>query len=206
MFVARNIGFLILFFIGKSSKLTILGKENIDSVKKKGESVLYSFWHNRFLYFTYMYRNKGFCVPTSMHRDGEYIAQIMLRFGLTPLKGSTTRGAVKVLVELINKLKAGFDSGITPDGPRGPKYVLQEGVLIAALKSKAAIIPITYNAKYRSILKTWDNFILPYPFNHFVVIYGKPVYINSNSQLNQKKKELTFEMNRITLMADNYFK
>jgi len=204
--IITNIVYLLLIFIGKTSGVKLLNYDIVLKFKKKKQPVIYSFWHNRLLYLAYLYRKKRVGVMVSLHRDGEYISEIMRKLKLVPIRGSTTRGGIKALIEIIKYTKnSGYDSAFTPDGPRGPKYEIQDGILLASKKSKAPILPITWNAKYKIVLNTWDNFIIPLPFNKFIVLYGNPIWVNENDDLNIKKIELKSEMMRILKIVENYF-
>jgi lysophospholipid acyltransferase (LPLAT)-like uncharacterized protein len=204
--IITSIVYLLLIFIGKTSSVKLLNYDIVLKFKKKKQPVIYSFWHNRLLYLAYLYRKKRVGVMVSLHRDGEYISEIMRKLKLVPIRGSTTRGGIKALIEIIKYTKnSGYDSAFTPDGPRGPKYEIQDGILLASKKSKAPILPITWNAKYKIVLNTWDNFIIPLPFNKFIVLYGNPIWVNENDDLNIKKIELKSEMMRILKIVENYF-
>ncbi len=202
----RIIGWMILHIIGHTSLITFIDKQYPDEIHQQGGTILYALWHNRFLYFAWLYRGQGFAVPVSESKDGEYIAQMMQAFAMKPVRGSSSRGGLKAIAGLISILKKGIDAGITPDGPRGPKYTIQPGVFIAAQRSGAAIVPISYCAKKVIRLNSWDNFIIPLPFNHFVVQYGKPLYITTDTDRAGFESKLYTEMMRITEATDSYFK
>ncbi len=205
-FFGTYIIYLYEILVGKSSKNILINKKIIDDFKKNKIAVIYSFWHNRIFYLPYLYRKSNIAVMVSLHKDGELIARVMKKLGLVAIRGSTTRGGIRALVNIIKYIKENNISiAFTPDGPKGPKYEIQEGVLLAAQKSKAPIVPICWNCKKKKILNSWDNFILPYPFNTFVTVYGNPIWINDNDSLELKKIELKKEMMRIVDIADNYF-
>ncbi len=202
-----NLVYLLLLFVGKTSSVKLIKEDIILKFRKMKQPVIYSFWHNRLLYLAYLYRGKMVGVMVSTHKDGEYIADIMKKLKLFPIRGSSTRGGVRALIEMINYIKSsGYDVGFTPDGPRGPKYEIQPGVLIAAQKTGAPIIPIAWNAKYKIVLNSWDNFIVPLPFNKFIVMYGTPVYIKNSDNIETKRQKLKEEMMRIVKIVDEYFK
>ncbi len=199
-----NLAYFILFFIGITSKKKFINHDIKKKFEKAKTPIIYAFWHNRLLYLAYLYRKTLFGVMVSQHKDGDYIAGVMKKCKLTPVRGSTTRGGMRALIEIINYAKKGFSTAFTPDGPRGPKYVIQEGVLIAAIKTGFPIVPICWNAKRKIIFNSWDNFILPFPFNKFVIVYGKPVFIKSKQELVKKKNELYKNMMEIVKTTDNY--
>ncbi len=205
--LVTNLVYLLLLFVGKTSKCKLLNYEIVEDFAKKKRNVIYSFWHNRLLYLAYLYRGKKVGVMVSQHRDGDYIAEIMKKLDLIPIRGSTTRGGVRALIELIRQIKnTPYDTAFTPDGPRGPKYEIQDGIILAAKKSGAPILPICWNVKHRIVLNSWDNFIVPLPFNKFVVCYGNPIYVKEEDDNDKIKKELKKEMMRIVDIVEDYFK
>lgn len=199
-----NLAYFLLLLIGKTSIRTFINYEIRANFEKEKIPIIYSFWHNRLLYLAFLYRKKFAGVMVSQHKDGDYIAAMMKKCKLTAIRGSSTRGGVKALKSIIDYVQDGFDIAFTPDGPRGPKYKLKEGVLLAALETGFPIVPICWNAKRKIVFNSWDNFILPMPFNKFVVAYGKPVYVKAKEDIKIKKDELFNAMMEIVSCVDNY--
>lgn len=100
----------------------------------------------------------------SRHFDGEMIARVLDYFSVTPLRGSSSKGATKVLLEAFRALKEGDDLLVTPDGPRGPRYKISDGALALALKADIPIMAINYRPSSYWQLGSWDRFIIPKPF------------------------------------------
>ena len=82
---------------------------------------IYTFWHNQIVCAVNYYRDERIVVLTSRHFDGEYIARIIKKFGYGTARGSSTRGALRGLLELKNCLQSGTDVAFTIDGPKGPR-------------------------------------------------------------------------------------
>ena len=110
-------------------------------------------------------RRPGVTVLTSPSRDGEIIAQVAHRFGMSAARGSSSRKGSQALLELIRRVESGGDIAITPDGPRGPRYKLGPGAVLLAQTTGAVLAPVhaTYSRCLR--MKTWDGFIIPLPFS-----------------------------------------
>ncbi len=130
--------------------------------------LLWVFWHNQLFISPYFWER--FC-PTrrgaalaSKSSDGEIIAAIISCFGLRPIRGSSSRGGSRALVEMKRALEDGFDVAITPDGPRGPCYHVNPGVVKLAQLTGGTVFPmhIEYSRCWR--LKSWDGFLIPKPF------------------------------------------
>jgi len=180
--------YLIRLLIG-SLRIQTINKHIVDEAKSRYKTVIYAFWHNRMLILAYQHRFEDIQVLISRHRDGEYIALALSKLGYGAIRGSTTRGGAVATRELISKINK-YDIGITPDGPRGPKEHIHEGVLYLAYKTGKPIIPMSADAKRKLILPTWDNFILPLPFSHARVIYGEPILVKSAEQMSNAGKQL----------------
>ncbi len=202
------LGPAMIWLLGKSLKITWEGWEHLEEVRKKGEKVLYAFWHGRLLILTFSYRWQKVHVLISQHRDGEFIARTIQRLGFVPVRGSTTRGGTQAIFQMISKIQGGYDIAITPDGPKGPRYKVQPGVIYIAQRSGLPIMPISSSAQKAWRLKSWDNFLIPRPFSKTVIILGKPIYVPKDSteqELNSKTSELEKELLEITKQADNFF-
>jgi lysophospholipid acyltransferase (LPLAT)-like uncharacterized protein len=154
-----------------------LGEEHVRAVEREGERVLYAFWHGQLLTLTYTHRGRGIVVLVSRHKDGEIISQILCRLGFGVVRGSSTRGGLRALLEMARVGRDGHPLGVTPDGPRGPRHQLQNGVLLIAQRSGFPIIPLAVEAVRRTELSSWDRFLIPHPWSRVVVVTGPPLRI-----------------------------
>lgn len=178
------------------------------AVRDAGGPYLVAFWHGRLLYVLRLYQHQRATVLVSRSPDGEFVSQILERFGIQATRGSTSRGRVQGLLAMVKQVQRGYIAGVTPDGPRGPRYHAQPGIVMVAQKTGAAILPVTYNARWKKVLGTWDRFVLPLPFSRVVVVYGEPIYVPphaSASTLQIKRCEVETSLRRITEIADHYF-
>lgn len=164
-------------------------KHNLIFAKEAHGTVIYTFWHNRMLIPAYTHMNQLIHVLISQHRDGEYIARVITRLGFGTIRGSSRRGGMKALKEAVAISKE-YDIAITPDGPTGPKEIVKDGALYLALKTGKPIIPGVFIMKSKWKLKSWDNFMIPKPFSPVKMIYGKPILVESKSEIPSKKDEL----------------
>jgi lysophospholipid acyltransferase (LPLAT)-like uncharacterized protein len=208
LFLASWIGPVIIYLLGKTLRVDRVGEENLVSIQKKHKNVIYAFWHGRMLILAYSHRWQKIHILISQHRDGEFIARIIHRLGFVSVRGSTTRGGSKAIFEMCEKVASGYDVGVTPDGPKGPRFKVQPGTIYMAQRSGLPIIPITASAKKRWTLSTWDGFIIPKPFSRAAVMLGEPTYVPSESSPEELEKiRIDFErkMQELTAKADNYF-
>ena len=141
-------------------------------VRQDCEPVIYCIWHNRLalsmkLYFTFGRNNHktvGLAGLVSASKDGAFLAAILERFGVTPVRGSSSRRGPQALLELTTWAERGYDLAITPDGPRGPRYVVQEGAMSLAQITGLPVVPVSYSLSRKIQLKSWDRFQIPVPF------------------------------------------
>ncbi len=150
------------------------------------DGVLFAFWHNRILMMPYfcetIYRERSLTVMISRSRDGTLIADIAARFGIGAARGSSSKFGGDALRELMSKLKEpGQDVGITPDGPRGPVYKVQPGVIALAQKTGTSILPVTVRYHRKWELKSWDRFQIPRPFTRCQIVVGPAIDPSSPS-------------------------
>jgi lysophospholipid acyltransferase (LPLAT)-like uncharacterized protein len=147
----------------------------------KNLHVIYAFWHCMMLIPAYLGKGSNVHVLISQHSDGEYIAQVIKRLGFGVIRGSTTRGGMRAVRALVNKAKAGYSLAITPDGPRGPRFVVQPGSIYLGKKTQLPIIPAAVGLSNYWELRSWDRFRIPKPFSRALIMYGDPILIPPNS-------------------------
>ena len=126
------------------------------------------FWHNRLFiipwFFTRYMRPRKSAALTSASKDGEILAAFLARFGIGAVRGSSSRRGVAAMLEMKRAADAGYDIAITPDGPRGPRYRLNPGVIALAQTAGIHVLPISvFYSRYWEI-KSWDAFQIPQPF------------------------------------------
>jgi lysophospholipid acyltransferase (LPLAT)-like uncharacterized protein len=189
--------FFLISLIGKTLRYETEGWENFEAIERAGKVPIYSFWHNRIFAGTYFFRRRGIVVITSQSFDGEYIARFITRFGYGAIRGSSTRGGVKALVEMIRLMRKGLPMAFTVDGPKGPKYVAKSGACLLAKKTGNPLMPFSVECKKFWTLKTWDNLQIPKPFSRVRVIIRAPIYIAGDAgdeEIEKKRAELQSEL------------
>ncbi len=138
------VGAAIIRMLGRSMTLETKGQEQIDALYREGKRVIIAFWHARQLMMPLTYRGQEAHILISQHQDGEIIARIVERFGFRAVRGSSTRGGVEALRELIRLGRSGVDLVVTPDGPKGPREVAKMGVIQLARASGLPIVPLAF--------------------------------------------------------------
>lgn len=202
-------GSAIIKCLGYTWRIRKTGSEQEARAREHSPQVIYAFWHGRLLPLSFAYRNRPVQVLASQHRDGEMLGRTIRKLGLGHVRGSSTRGGTRAVFELVEKLKVGFDVGITVDGPRGPRYKVKPGPIQIAKMSGAAIVPITASSRRHKTFSSWDTFQLPYPFTEVGIRCGEPVIVPPDAdaaQVEEKRLELESKLNAITKANDDAFR
>ncbi|HEX2201683.1 MAG TPA: lysophospholipid acyltransferase family protein [Longimicrobium sp.] len=160
-----------------TTRVSTEGEENFRRFWREGKPVVFTLWHGRLLPCTYHHRGQGVVTLISQHRDGEYITRVVRKWGYTAVRGSSTRGGLEALRELIRHVKDGRSLAITPDGPRGPREKMKAGPVIIAQRTGAPIIPVVSGADRAWFPGGWDRFLIPQPFARLRIVYGEPVFV-----------------------------
>lgn len=159
--------------------------------------LVWAFWHNRLFIIPYLFEHffpdRPGAALTSASKDGEIVAAFLKCFGIRPIRGSSSRGGARALVEMKRVVDEGFVLGITPDGPRGPRYALNPGVVKLAQLTAGSILPVRvcYSRSWR--LKTWDGFMIPKPFSRVEIIFDTLHHVRATAS------EAEFESERLRL-------
>ena len=154
-------------------------------LKEIASPTIYCLWHNRLILCADVYRQQarqrtlgaGMAALVSASRDGAFLSAILERFKIHAVRGSSSRRGPQALLELTSWAERGYDLTITPDGPRGPCYVVQEGVMSLAQLTGRPIVPFSFYARRKIQLKSWDRFQIPLPFSRCDLSLGKPVHV-----------------------------
>jgi lysophospholipid acyltransferase (LPLAT)-like uncharacterized protein len=131
-------------------------------------------WHEALLPLLWQHRGQGIAIVVSEAREGRYLSDFAVSLGYRSLHGSSTRGGARALLGAVRQLEAGHAVAFTPDGPRGPRRKLKPGVVAAAQRAGAIIVPLHAEAHRTWRLHSWDRFMIPKPFAKVWVTYGLP--------------------------------
>jgi lysophospholipid acyltransferase (LPLAT)-like uncharacterized protein len=176
---------LVFFFcikvLGTSTRFEVLGLENLDKVEASGNTPILCFWHDRIFLSTYFWRNRGIVVLTSKSFDGEYIARFIQRFGFGAVRGSSSQGGARALIEMVKAARSGHPMAFTVDGPRGPRHKTKAGPVILAKKSGQPIVPFVIEPRRNWNAKSWDKMQIPTPFTRAITIIGEPISVDSDA-------------------------
>lgn len=143
---------------------------DVRNIRKSDEPIVLILWHNRLFFSTEILRR--FRDPHKMHalvspsQDGAWLTAFFKLLGLQAVRGSSSNLGREAASTLVNILREEKDIGITPDGPRGPRYEFKPGALIVARRTKTPLllVGVDYESAWR-FNKAWDRFYLPMPFS-----------------------------------------
>ena len=150
--------------------------------------------------------NNNFKMLISSLRDGRIISRAVSHLGIETIQGSSNKNKISSAKQIINELNQKNIIGITPDGPRGPNQKIKEGLISMQKKTNSVIFPLCYSAKFYKRLSSWDKFMLVYPFNKFVAIWGNPIIYNKKKSLTQNISIVQNELDRVTMLSKNLSK
>jgi lysophospholipid acyltransferase (LPLAT)-like uncharacterized protein len=203
--ILADAGWALAWVIGRSLRWREEGGENLAAARASGRPVLLVFWHNRLLHACYRLARERLVMMVSQSRDGDIIARIAHDQGIAAVRGSTSRGGTAAIRALARAMKEhGRTGGITPDGPRGPRCVLQPGALLAARLAGALIVPVGVGFSRKKVFASWDAFQLPHPFARARLVFGDPVEPPSGdgAAFEAARADLERRLNEVTAVAD----
>lgn len=183
--IISEILYLFIRLLNFTYRYQFIGKENKELAKSKSPvgSYIYACWHQN-LIGTMLSHSTGeerYTMVVSESKDGELVAVTCEKFGHKPVRGSSTRGGKKAVIEIVKKLKSGLPGAITVDGPKGPSKIVKPGIVEIAKLAKVPIVPLSaYATNYWTFTKSWDQFRVPKPFTKIIIVIGEPIVVDEN--------------------------
>jgi len=174
----------IFYFLTKALFATYK-KEYIFKQTDIKAPIIVAFWHEYILLSPFIFRklmgDEKISVIISEHFDGQIIAKSIANFDIGYIKGSSTRGGIKALKESFKLLDLGECIAITPDGPKGPRHSVADGIVAIAQKKRVPIVAFSYEADKFWRLNSWDRFLIPKPFSKVKLYASEPFYLDGLS-------------------------
>ncbi len=190
----------------------VINPDVVERFDKEDTPVIGSCWHGRIALMPFCYHDptRG-SVLISRNRDGEIIANVMHALKLNTIRGSSAargkenKGGSQALRAMLQALQEKQHIFFTPDGPRGPRMRVTDGIITLARLSGNPIIPMTFSVKRRKIASSWDRFLFPLPFTKGVFAFGEPLFVPRDadeSTLSTLRDTLEHRMNDLVRQAD----
>ena len=193
-------------FVYYTSRWSHINRHIPESYWEQDKPFICVFWHNRVLMSVYGWnRQKPFNMLISKHADGKFIAQIMDNFNIKTVEGSKSKGGLEALRNLLKILRKGESIGITPDGPRGPRFKISYGVMKVAQLSGCDIISGAYGVKRRKVLNSWDRFVIALPFTKGYFVWGDAISVPAKAtpeEIEQLRKKVQNTLCEASNQAD----
>lgn len=198
----KNVGkILALLMRGIGSTLRFEVVDNAGAFNTGRTGWIWAFWHNRMFVIPYIHEQWFSHIPgailSSPSGDGQIIADVCGQFGFEAARGSSSKPqkGLSALIMMADKVKEGRDIGITPDGPRGPKYVLQPGIIKLAQLTGGVLLPVRVEYSRALHFKTWDAFMLPLPFSKVKVTF-EPTFTVPRRMTEEEAEEQRLKLQR----------
>lgn len=192
----------VLRLLSLTLRTDIIGEQYLREIWDRDEHIIISFWHDQLLLMVFGYPGKHAKLLISSSKDGELLARTMKYFEQDTVRGSSSRGGRAAFKEMLNLSQEKADIILTPDGPKGPRHELKDGVVQLARMSGRPVIPMAFvcNRGYR--FKSWDRFLLPYPFGRGVYSFGAPVYFDKQEGVELFRERLKEAMQQNQRQAE----
>lgn len=197
---------LYMRLLGWTGRWQVIGQELPEQWLEEGKPFIVAFWHGRLLmmFLSWRYPDRVH-VLISGHRDGQLISRTIAHFGTKTVVGSQRRGGAGAALEIARLLRKGEVVAVTPDGPRGPRMRVKDGIVTLAIMGKVPIIPLTYACRPRKVIGSWDRFNLPMPFCRGILMWGEPIEVPKDADEEMKERsrlDLEARLQDITDRAD----
>ena len=182
------LGYVYILIVGMTSKIEIKNEKFSNKMWHEKRPFILAFWHSQLMMIGYVWKSKGILnMLASSHSDGRFGAYIAGYFNLKniSIEAKNKSPSLRKIFKILND---GHYLGITPDGPRGPNRKVSEGIIKIAINSQVPIIPLGFASNKNFELKSWDSFLITYPFSKCNFVWGEPILIPSSTKENEIEK------------------
>jgi lysophospholipid acyltransferase (LPLAT)-like uncharacterized protein len=199
----------IIRVLGPTLRFEVIGRAPIDDFWARKQPCIWAFWHRVILPIAWFGRNRGIVVMNTTAFDGQWTRKVIERLGFGTAQGSSSRGGLRGLQVMAQRISEGLDCAFTIDGPRGPRFVAKVGPVLLARMTGAPIVMFHIGVERgKTIEKTWDHFLLPGLFSRAIIIGGRPVIVPQDADsdmIQAKHQEMQKELERVRDIAEGWF-
>ena len=206
----KLIGFIFYYItklVSRSIRWEYFEQSKKSKIYNSRHKYIFCCWHNRlFLGPHLLPRNKVINALQSSHSDGMITSLAFQYLGMNVILGSSKKGGMQAFRKMVKRLQLGESIAITPDGPKGPKENVKEGIIKLAQITNTPIIPLVWITKNSKIINSWDNFVLPYPFSKGIYSFGKPIHIEKEINITEfelARQNLENEIKKLTKILES---
>ena len=201
--------FGVICLLGPTLRYEILGWERIERVYAGKRRCIWAFWHRIIVPIVWWRRNHGIVVMNTTAFDGQWTRKVIEWLGYGTAQGSSSRGGLRGLAVMAQRLEEGRDCAFTIDGPRGPRYVAKPGPVMLARKTGCPITVFHMGAdRGKTFEGTWDHFLLPAPFARVVMLCAPPIEVPPDADaklMEQKHAEMQKALERVQDIAEKWY-
>jgi lysophospholipid acyltransferase (LPLAT)-like uncharacterized protein len=173
--IAPPVAATVIRLLHATLRVEIIGEETLREFWARDEHVILSFWHDQLLLMVKGYRGPGAKILISASKDGELIARTMASFGQGAVRGSSSRGGRAAFRAMMELAAEPVDLVFTPDGPKGPRHQIKEGVVQLARLTGRPVVPMAFVCSRGHRFASWDRFLFPFPLARAVFSFGEPL-------------------------------
>jgi len=195
--------------LGPTLRFEVLGRAKVEKVWAAKQPCIWAFWHRCIIPIAWYGRNRGVVVMNTTAFDGQWTRKVIEWLGFGTAQGSSSRGGMRGLNVMAQRIQEGLDCAFTIDGPRGPRYVAKVGPVLLARMTGAPIMVFHVGVDHgKTIEKTWDHFLLPSLFARAVLIGGEPIHVPQDADsdmIRAKHQEMQKALERVRDLAEGWF-
>jgi lysophospholipid acyltransferase (LPLAT)-like uncharacterized protein len=200
----------VIRILGPTIRFEVLGGQRVGrDYRPDLPPNVYAFWHRCIIAGTWYFRNRNAVLLNTTNFDGQWTRRVIERLGYQTAQGSSTRGGLRGLAVMAQRLEQGVDAAFTIDGPRGPRYVAKPGPVMLARRSGRPIILFHIGLEHAwTLKKTWDLFQVPKPYTRAILVIAPPLEVPENSNregLERKHQEMQKTLEHVRDVAENWF-
>lgn len=202
------LGRMILWVWAKSTRMIVIGHEAYSELRADKRPVILLVWHGRIFLVPFFFRKRKIMPLVSPSEDGEIVARIMSGWDYKILRGSGSHVIAKAWSEMVKELLQGGEVIIVPDGPKGPNRKMKLGALKLAQQTGAYLMPFSFSTSKKKFLRSWDSFLMFYPFRRVVAVYGEPIAVSpdlNQDELEEERERIQNVLIDLDNKADQYF-
>lgn len=194
---------VIIRLIYRLLRVEYVGEETLKRFWARGEHVILPYWHEQTLLMVFAYRGPKVNVLISESKDGELLARTMRYFSVGAVRGSSSRGGRAAFKALLALGREKVDLVLTPDGPRGPRRELKDGVIQLARLTGRPVVPMAFSCSRGMRFSSWDRFLFPFPFGRGVYAFGEPLFFSKEEGVDHFRERLQTAMKDVQRKAED---
>jgi len=199
----------VIRVLGPTLRFEVIGRAAVDRLWATNQPIIWAFWHRCIIPIAWFGRNRGIVILNTTAFDGQWTRKVIEWLGFGTAQGSSSRGGLRGLAVMSQRIQEGLDSGFTIDGPRGPRYVAKVGPVLLARMTAAPIMVFHVGVERgKTFEKTWDHFCLPALFTRAILIGSPPIHVPQDADsdtIKAKHEEMQKALERVRDIAEGWF-